>query len=116
MFKAACCIAASVLLFLPVAFWLVSAAPVKPAEQAAIANRFVMPVACRPQPGEGLVYLSGIVFLPVSLFGTAFAWRRWGNRLPPMPGLVWSLEAAFVVGLGVMAWLAFWETTSTTSG
>jgi hypothetical protein len=107
MFKAACCIAASVLLFLPVAFWLYSAAPVNPAEQAAVADRFVMPEYCRPEPGERLVYLVGIVFLPVALFGLAFAWRCWGSRLPPLPTLLaLGLEIAFAVGFTVISWLA----------
>jgi hypothetical protein len=105
MFKAACCIAASVLLFLPVAFWLYSAAPVKPAEQAAVADRFAMPELCCPQPGERLVYLSGIVFFPLALFGLAFAWRRWGSRLPPLPVLAWSLEVAFAFRQTSVAWL-----------
>jgi hypothetical protein len=106
MFKAACCIAASVLLFLPVAFWLSSAAPVKPTEQAAIADRFVMPDLCCPQPGERLVYFGGIVLLPLFLFGLAFAWRRWADRLPRLPYLAWGLEVAFAVGLTVVTWRA----------
>jgi Concanavalin A-like lectin/glucanases superfamily len=106
MFKAACCIAASVLLFLPIAAWVISVEPVKPAEYAALADRYVIPDLCRPQPGPTHVYLIGAVFLSASLFGTAFAWRRWGNRLPLGAGLVWGLEVAFVVGLAVMAWLA----------
>jgi Concanavalin A-like lectin/glucanases superfamily len=106
MFKAACCIAASVLLFLPVALWLYSAAPANPAEQADVADRFGRPECCRPEPGERLVYLSGIVFLPVALFGLAFAWRRWESRLPPLPVLAWGLEVAFAAGLTVIAWLA----------
>ena len=52
MRKAACCIAAAVLLLLPVAFWLYSAAPVNPAEQAVVADRFVRPDLCCPRPGE----------------------------------------------------------------
>ena len=99
--------AASVLLFLPIAFWLYSVAPVNPAEQAAVADRFVMPEYCRPEPGERLVYLSAIVFLPVTLFGLAFAWRRWGDRLAPPPRIiVLSLETAVAVGLSATAWLA----------
>jgi hypothetical protein len=106
MFKAACCIAASILLFLPVALWLYSAAPVNRAEQAAVAERFARPEKCCPQPGERLVYLSAIVFLPASLFGLAFAWRFWENRLPPMPGLTLGLEVAFIMGLTIAIWLA----------
>jgi hypothetical protein len=108
MFKAACCIAATVLLFLPVAFWLYSAAPVNPVENAAVADRFVMPEYCRPEPGERLVYLSGIVFLPLVLFGIAFAWRRWGSRLPSPPSYaVLGLEVIFTGGLTVLSWAAF---------
>ena len=106
MFKAACCMAASVLLFLPIAFWLYSVAPVNPAEQAAVADRFVMPEYCRPEPGERLVYLSAIVFLPVTLFGLAFAWPRWGDRLALPPVVVLSLEIALAVGFSATAWLA----------
>jgi hypothetical protein len=104
MRKAACCIAASILLFLPVAFWLYSAAPVKPAEQAAVAARFVFPEACLPQPGERLVYLGAIVLLPLLLFGLVFAWRHWADRLPQFPNLASDIEVALAVGLIILAW------------
>ena len=107
MFKAACCITASVLLFLPIAYYLYSAAPVDPAERAVVADRFVMPEYCRPEPGERLVYLAGIVFLPLALFGMVFAWHRWGDPLPPPPSIITaSLEIAVAVALTLVAWLA----------
>jgi hypothetical protein len=105
MLKAACCIAASILLFLPAASCLYSAYHANSVEQAAAAERFARPEMCCPQPAERLVYFSAIVFLPVLLFGLAFAWRHLEKRLPPMPGLALGLEVAFVVALAVTAWL-----------
>src|SRR5437899_1309203 len=106
MLKGACCIAVSVLLFLPAALWLRSACPVSPAERAALADAFVHPGRCRPEPGERLAYLTGIVFLPACLFALAFVCRRWAGRLPPLPGLAWGAEIALAVGLAAFAWLA----------
>ncbi len=107
MFKALCCMAASVLLFLPAAYWLYSAAPVNRAEQAAVAERFVMPEYCLPEPGERLVYLSGIVFLPVVLFGLAFACRRWGSRAPALPlTVVVAFKIVLAAAVAAAAWLA----------
>ncbi len=105
MLKAACCIAASVLLFLPAAYWLYSVTPVNRAQQAVVAEQFAWPDACRPEPGERVLYLSGIVFLPLCVFGLLFAWRRWEGRLRPMPGLIWGLEIAVIVALYIVAWL-----------
>ncbi len=104
MVKAACCMAASVLLFLPLAFWLYSVAPVNSTEQAAVAERFSVPELCRPEPGERLVYLSGIVFLPLMLFASVFAWRRWGDRAPPPDSLFLVIEVAFIAGFSVLVW------------
>ncbi len=106
MVKGACCVAASVLLFLPLAFWLHSAVRVPGREQAAIAQRFVEPQYCNPQPGERAAYLAGVAFLPASLFGLAFAWQRWGRRLPQPPGLRWGVGIALAAALAVVAWLA----------
>ena len=106
MVKGACCVAASVLLFLPLALWLHSSVRTPAGERAALANRFVMPEHCNPQPGERLAYLAGIIFLPTCLFGLAFAWRRWGKRIPPLPGVGRVVGVALAVALGATAWLA----------
>jgi hypothetical protein len=105
MFKAACCVAASVLLFLPIAVWLYSAAPAKPAGQEPVAQCFVVPGFCHPEPGERLVYLCGIVFLPTTLFGLAFACRCWAGRLPRINFyLALSMEIAFAAGVAALSW------------
>jgi concanavalin A-like lectin/glucanase superfamily protein len=106
MLKGACCIAVSVLLFLPLALWLYSSAPMPQAKRAALAQQFVHPERCRPEPGERRAYLAGIVFLPACLFGLAFAWRRWAGRLPSLPGLALAAEVALAAALAVFAWLA----------
>ena len=106
MAKEACCVAASVLLFLPLALWLHSTVRVTPAQRAVVARNFVHPDECHPEPGERLAYLAGIVFLPACLFGLAFVCRRWRRRLPTSAGLAWGVEITLAVALAVFTWLA----------
>ena len=106
MVKGACCVAASILLFLPLALWLHARRTAPPAERAAAAQHFVIPECCNPQPGERMAYLAGIVLLPASLFVLAFAWGRWGKPPPPMPGLRLGTGLVLAAALVAVAWLA----------
>lgn len=106
MVKGACCVAASVLLFLPLALWLHANVRISAAERAVVAQGFVMPESCNPQPGERLAYLAGVAFLPASLFVLAFLWRRWEKRFPRLPALRLGFGIALTAGLAVVVWLA----------
>ena len=106
MIKGACCVAASVLLFLPLALWLYSANRMPAAQRDAIAQDFVVPGHCKPQPGERLAFLAGVVFLPAALFGLALARRRWEHRLPALRGFRYGVGALLAAGLAAYIWLA----------
>src|SRR5439155_19460649 len=64
------------------AAWLYVARPIAPADRDTLAQGFVEPEKCRPEPEERRAYLAGVVLLPLLIFGAACACHHWAARRP----------------------------------
>ena len=105
MVRLAGCILASVGLFAPLGALLLRHNAASPVESRSVAEQFVWPEACVPEPGERAVFLAGAVFLPVMIFALSWASRQWSKRRAIPTFLGWLLEgAAALVLLGVCWW------------
>src|SRR5262249_32922577 len=124
MLRAALSILIPVALFVPLAAWVGTSVHGSPAEQAVIAQQFSMPRFCRPEPGERLAFLIGLVMVPAGIFGLNLLWRRWGQ---PSCGtdcqsvllkqiLHWSGALLLAVGLPLACWACLAAGTGSTEG
>jgi hypothetical protein len=80
MVKGTCAILLAVGLFWPLASDLLSRGTVSPAEREQLAQQFVEPENCFPEPGERRAFEVGAVLLPLSIFAFCFAARYLESR------------------------------------
>ena len=81
MLKGAVIIVLALVVFAPVGLWIHCYWPASNPDPEQTRALFAVPEECRPEPGERLIYLSGLVLVPGFLFGLARLISRRGNRL-----------------------------------
>jgi hypothetical protein len=101
MGKTIACVLLAAVVFVPLACAIYSSQEVSDEQRQAVAQLFVNPGQCRPEPGERLVYLTGLFFFPVAILGLSYVIRqlkkRGGFRAPR--GLPWLLD---LIGCGLL--------------
>jgi hypothetical protein len=106
MVRGALCILGAVCLVAPVVVWLLSTGPVPPNERERLAQAFILPIYCNPEPGEQRAFLGSIVLLPAGILGLAALSQRGQFRFfPPRAQAVrWVVELVLAVLLLGLAW------------
>lgn len=105
--RGAVCILLAVCLFAPLGAWLYSTFAMSAEERARLAEQFVEPERCRPEPGERRAFLAGVAVLPAAIFGFSLVLAGRPDRWPRLiTAAEWALEMGLCVLLAVLGWAA----------
>ncbi len=107
MLKGAAIVLLAVGVFTPLAFLIQHHFAGATCDTSTAATIFAVPQECRPEPAERLIYLCGLIFLPVCIFAfaripTPLAFSGWSQSRR----LRWPIALLFVGGVVIFAALA----------